>query len=50
MHSFDVLHRDLSLDNVLVDENMVAKVCDFGVAQVKDEHTRRHAHVRAFGA
>ncbi|KAF9153352.1 hypothetical protein DFQ26_000596, partial [Actinomortierella ambigua] len=35
MHDLGVLHRDLKSDNVLLDEHMVVKLCDFGLATIK---------------
>lgn len=32
IHSKNVCHRDLSLENLLMDEKQVLKICDFGVA------------------
>jgi len=32
LHSKNVCHRDLSLENLLMDDQQVLKICDFGVA------------------
>jgi serine/threonine protein kinase len=32
LHSKNVCHRDLSLENLLMDDKQVLKICDFGVA------------------
>ena len=36
LHSRQVLHRDLKSPNVLLDNNMRAKICDFGYSRVAD--------------
>ena len=33
IHSAGLLHRDIKIDNVLVDENCDVKICDFGLAR-----------------
>lgn len=30
MHDNNVVHRDLKLENVLIDENKIVKIIDFG--------------------
>ncbi len=37
LHSMEILHRDLKSLNVLLDENMKAKLCDFGLAKLKSD-------------
>lgn len=33
IHGKNVLHRDIKLDNILLDENFRPKICDFGVSR-----------------
>lgn len=38
MHSEKVVHRDLKLDNILVDKYLNLKIADFGFAKFKSIH------------
>jgi len=36
-HQHGVLHRDIKLDNILLDKNFNVKICDFGVSRLMKE-------------
>jgi len=40
MHSLNIAHRDLKLENILLSEDFKIKLCDFGLSTVyiKDKH------------
>jgi serine/threonine protein kinase len=35
MHSLGIVHRDIKSHNILIDQNLEVKVCDFGLAKFK---------------
>lgn len=37
IHDSKIIHWDIKLDNVLLDENLDCKICDFGVSWYMNE-------------
>ena len=38
LHSLNIAHLDLSLENVLLDDQLRASICDFGLAEMNGSH------------
>lgn len=43
-HSKNILHRDIKAKNLLIDNNMRLKLCDFGLAREFDSNTKVFTH------
>jgi serine/threonine protein kinase len=37
MHTQGIIHRDVKLDNILIDINNTIKICDFGLSKIAEE-------------
>ena len=48
-HSKGILHRDIKLDNILLDKDMQVKLCDFGVSRyMSDEKIKERCGTPAY--
>jgi serine/threonine protein kinase len=50
MHEVGVIHRDLKLDNILVNDKMEIKITDFGLSTYNDHETPTYAGTYPFMA
>lgn len=47
LHSLNIVHRDMHLDNFLLSHDFYVKICDFGMGKIIDEHETNTADVGA---
>ena len=40
IHSANVMHRDIKPDNILVNDDLSVKICDFGLSNVEYEEKK----------
>src|ERR1700712_4713056 len=50
VHSAGVVHRDLQPGNILINENCDLKICDFGLARVKEPCMTGYVSNRSYRA
>lgn len=50
VHSANVVHRDLKPSNILINENCDLKICDFGLARIKDPQMTGYVSTRYYRA
>ena len=44
IHSKNIVHRDIKLDNILIDLKNTVKICDFGVSKIINQDTIMSEH------